>query len=84
MEDCRYDVDYFMKLFGQDNFDLLTEQSNTYRAAECISRNKNIPAFSEKEIRQVVGTLLYNVHECCEPAQQEDVLEEVSPQQHGG
>ena len=59
MEDCRYDVDYFMKLFGQDNFDLLTEQSNTYRAAECISRNKNIPAFSEKEIRQVVGTLLY-------------------------
>lgn len=59
VEGCRYEVDYFVKLFGQNNFTLLTEQSNLFRAQAMIRRNKNIPAFSEREIRQVLGILMY-------------------------
>ena len=59
MQGCSYEVSYFMKLFGQNNINLLTEESNRFRAEEVIRRNKNIPAFSEQEIRQTLGILMY-------------------------
>ena len=31
MDDCRHDFAFFMKLFGQNNISLITEQSNIFR-----------------------------------------------------
>ena len=59
LEGCRHDVDYFLKLFGNNNLALLTEQTNIFRTQEMIQKNKNIPAVTEQEIRQIVGILLY-------------------------
>lgn len=59
MDECRFEVDFFVKLFGSNNINLLTEQSNLFRAQESIRRNKNIPAITEQEIRQIIGSLLY-------------------------
>lgn len=55
MEDCRYSVDYFMKMFGKKNFELLLEQTNIQRARV----NKKVPYISMQEIRQTVGILMY-------------------------
>jgi len=59
MDDCDQDVQFFLKMFGENNIQLLTEQSNLHRQKECINRNRNIPAFTEKEIRQILGILMY-------------------------
>lgn len=59
MQDCKLDVQFFLKMFGVNNIDLLTHQTNLVRVKKSIERNRPIPAFSEKEIRQVIGILLY-------------------------
>ena len=59
LDDCDLDVKYFLKMFGNNNLELLTVQSNLQRAKTAIEKNKNIPAFSEKEIRQCIGILMY-------------------------
>jgi hypothetical protein len=57
--DCTQDVHYFLKMFGLNNFFLITYQTNIVRAKISIERNRPIPAFSEKEIRQCLGILMY-------------------------
>jgi hypothetical protein len=59
VQDCKLDVHYFLKLFGMNNFNLLTYHTNLVRVKIAIERNRPIPAFSEQEIRQVIGILLY-------------------------
>ena len=59
LEDCDTEVKFFLKMFGSNNLELLTVQSNLQRAKTAIEKNKNIPAFSEKEIRQCIGILMY-------------------------
>ena len=59
LDDCDTDVKYFLKMFGNNNVELLTVQSNIQRAKEVIERNRNIPAFSETEVRQTLGILMY-------------------------
>jgi hypothetical protein len=57
VQDCKLNVHYFIKLFGMNNFNLLTYHTNLVRIKIAIERNRPIPAFSEQEIRQVI--LLY-------------------------
>ena len=59
LDDCDVDVKYFLKMFGNNNVELLTIQSNIQREKEAIERNRNIPAISEKEVRQCLGILMY-------------------------
>ena len=59
LDDCDLDVKYFLKMFGNNNLELLTVQSNLQRAKTAIEKNKNIPAFSEKEVSQCLGILMY-------------------------
>ena len=59
LEDCNTDVMYFFNLFEANNFILLMEQTNRVRANLAIAKNRPIPAFSDKEMRQVVGILMY-------------------------
>jgi hypothetical protein len=55
MGDCRYPVDYFLKLFGADNMQLLTEQTNIQRVKE----KAHMAVITEAEIRQTIGILMY-------------------------
>ncbi len=59
LEDCTTDVQFFIKMFGMNNFDLLTKQSNLVRVMKTIDRNKPAPEITEKEIRQVIGIVMY-------------------------
>lgn len=59
LEDCKLDVQYFMKMFGEENIRMITYESNILIAKESIERNKNIPPFSEAEIRITLGILMY-------------------------
>lgn len=59
IQDCQEDIDFFMKLFGEENFVLLTEQTNLVRAKRMIDNNRPIPGISEDEIRQTIGILMY-------------------------
>lgn len=59
VDDCDRDVKYFLKMFGNNNIQLLTVQSNIQRAQEAIRKNRNIPPFTEREIRQSIGILMY-------------------------
>jgi hypothetical protein len=56
--DCTQDVPYFLKLFRYNNIYLLIYQTNVVRAKISINRNRPIPAFSEKESRQCLGSLM--------------------------
>jgi hypothetical protein len=49
----------FLKLFGCNNINLLTTQTNMVRVQASISRNRPIPSITEKEIRQALGILMY-------------------------
>jgi hypothetical protein len=59
LEDCDTDASVFLKMFGASNISLLTTQSNLVRVARTIERNKSAGAISEKEIKQVLGILMY-------------------------
>lgn len=59
LEDSTTDVEFFMKLFGSNNFTLLAQQSNLVRVTKTIDRNKPASEISEREIKQVMGILLY-------------------------
>jgi hypothetical protein len=59
LEDCDTDVSVFLKMFGANNISLLTYQSNLVRAARTIEKNKSAAAISEKEVKQVLGILMY-------------------------
>jgi hypothetical protein len=59
LEDCNTDASVFLKMFGANNFSLLAHQSNLIRVARTIERNKSAGAISEKEIKQVLGILMY-------------------------
>jgi hypothetical protein len=55
MENCKFPVDYFMKVFGYDTFEMLLEQTNIHRR----DVNKKISVIGMGELRQVVGILFY-------------------------
>ena len=55
LEDCRFPVDIFLKLFGTDNLHLLREQTNVQRA----SKGWFIPPIRLREIRETLGILMY-------------------------
>ncbi len=55
MEDCRYPVDYFLKLFGIDNIQLLTEQTNIQR----VNEKAHMAFITEAENRLTIGILMY-------------------------
>jgi hypothetical protein len=59
LEDCDTDVSVFLKMFGVNNISLLTRQTNLLRAARTIEKNKSAAAISEREIKQVMGILMY-------------------------
>ncbi len=47
-------VSVFLKMFGANNFSLLTQ-----KAARTIKRNKSPAAIGEREVKQVLGILMY-------------------------
>jgi hypothetical protein len=55
MEECKYPVEYFMKIFGQRTFEMLLEQTNFHRV------NIKDPAarITMGELRKAVGILMY-------------------------
>ena len=75
MELCKYPVDYFMNVFGQDTFEMLLEETNIYRVEknkekEKIKEKENIKEKEKKkykeiaritmnELRKTVGILMY-------------------------
>ena len=59
VDDCKFDVQYFMKTFGTNNMELLYQQSNLFRLQQAANGSKPVAPFTEKEIRQAVGILLY-------------------------
>lgn len=59
IENSDNEVMIFLKLFGCNNINLLTTQTNMVRVQASISRNRPIPSITEKEIRQALGILMY-------------------------
>lgn len=59
LDDCHKDVHFFLKMFGANNIQLLTEQTNLLRQKQSIQKNRNIPAISVKEMRQTLGIIMY-------------------------
>lgn len=55
MEDCKYPVDFFMKMFGTDNLKLLLEETNIFRAKE----KKTMAVVTMDELRKAIGLLMY-------------------------
>jgi hypothetical protein len=55
MEDCKYAVEYFMKMFGKDTFNLLLEETNIHR----LDVNKKIGYIRMEELRKTIGILMY-------------------------
>ena len=55
MEGCRFAVEYFMKIFGQETFNLLLEQTNIHRTV--IS--KKIAYIEMSELRKAIGIFIY-------------------------
>lgn len=55
MEQCRFPVDYFIKMFGWDNFELLCAETNIQR----VKVDRSIPLIAIEEIRQCIGILMY-------------------------
>ena len=55
MEDCKYPVDYFMKIFGEQTFEMLLEQSNIHR----VSSKDQAARITMGELRKAVGILMY-------------------------
>ena len=59
LEDCNTDVQYFLKMFGEDNIKLITEETNWVRCQSSISINKSILYITQCEIRQCLGNMMY-------------------------
>jgi Transposase IS4 len=61
MEQCRYPVDYFMKMFGEKTFQMLLEQTNIHRRNLKLQGKiqEKVDLVTMKELRQVVGILMY-------------------------
>ena len=59
VDHCRFDVQYFLTVLGDDNLQLITEQTNLIRVKKGIENNRIIPPISEQEIRQWLGIHLY-------------------------
>ena len=59
LENCHLDVQFFMEMFGQDNIELITLQTNIMRTKIEIERNRPMPPVTEKELRQWIGIHLY-------------------------
>lgn len=62
MEQCRFPVDYFLKMFGNETFQLLLEYTNIQRVAlneKDKTKKSTIPCIEEKELRQTLGLLMY-------------------------
>ncbi len=55
MEGCRFAVEYFMKMFGKETFNLLLEQTNIYRT----QINKKIAYIEMSELRKAIGIFMY-------------------------
>jgi hypothetical protein len=55
MELCRFPVDFFIRMFGWDNLELLCSETNIQRVLE----DKSIPIITMEEIRATIGILLY-------------------------
>ena len=59
MDHCRFDVQYFLTILGDDNLQLITEQTNLISVKKGIENNRIIPPISEQEIRQWLGIHLH-------------------------
>jgi hypothetical protein len=55
MEQCKYPVDYFLKMFGKETFEMLLEETNIYR----VSKQSTAALITIAELRKVVGILMY-------------------------
>ena len=55
MEEVRFPVDIFIKMFGWDTLELLCRETNIFR----VSQDRGIGVISVSEIRQVIGILMY-------------------------
>jgi len=51
LENCKNEVDFFMKMMGEDNITLLTVQSNIVGNQQGIEKNRPFVPISEKEMR---------------------------------
>jgi hypothetical protein len=55
MEECKSPLDVFVRMFGEDNLELLLEESNIQRAAV----RKQMPVVTMAELRKTIGILMY-------------------------
>ena len=55
MEQCKYPVAYFMKMFGKETFEMLLEETNIYR----VTKKSTVSLITMAELRKVVGILMY-------------------------
>jgi len=55
MEECKYPVEYFMKIFGQRTFEMLLEQTNFHR----VNIKDSAARITMGELRKAVGILMY-------------------------
>lgn len=58
-EHCYQGAQFFLEMFGHDNIELITIQTNIMRTKLEIERNRPMPPITEKEIRQWLGIHLY-------------------------
>ena len=58
LDHCRFDVQYFLEMIGEDNIRLITDQSNLIRVREG-SRPPSVAPITERDIRQWLGILMY-------------------------
>ena len=55
MEQCKYPVEYFMKIFGEKTFEMLLEQTNIHR----VNIKDSAAKVTMVELRKAIGILMY-------------------------
>jgi hypothetical protein len=55
MEQCQFPVDVFVKMFGEDNLQLLLVESNIQR----VNEKKQMAVITMTEMRKTIGILMY-------------------------
>jgi hypothetical protein len=55
MEQCQFPVDVFVRMFGEDNLQLLLVESNIQR----VNEKKQMAVITMTEMRKTIGILMY-------------------------
>jgi hypothetical protein len=55
MEQCEFPVDVFMKMFGEDNLELLLTETNIHRVGE----KRQMAVVTMAELKRTIGILMY-------------------------